>query len=158
MQKPTKKLAIVGGAAAGLLALGLSVPAIAAAADPSRSPSASSSAAPAPSASFSAQDKAPDKQKQRADRQAALAAALAKELGIDQAKVADALQKAEASLQAQAKTERQNALKSRLDGAVKAGTLTQAQEDAILKAAEAGVLPYGGPGGGPGSGGHGPGR
>ncbi|HEY6594808.1 MAG TPA: hypothetical protein VI011_11990 [Asanoa sp.] len=153
MQKPTKKLAIVGGGAAGLLALGLSVPAIAAAADPSPSPSASSSAAPAPSASSSAQDK----QKQRADRQAALAAALAKELGIDQAKVADALQKAEASLQAQAKTERQNALKSRLDEAVKAGTLTQAQEDAILKAAEAGVLPYGGPGG-PGFGGHGPGR
>jgi hypothetical protein len=154
MQKPTKTLAIVGGGAAGLLALGLSVPAIAAAADPSPSPSASSSSAPAPSASSPAQDK----QKQRADRQAALAAALAKELGIDQAKVADALQKAEASLQAQAKTERQNALKTRLDEAVKAGTLTQAQEDAILKAAEAGVLPYGGPGGGPGFGGHGPGR
>lgn len=150
MQKPTKKLAIVGGAAAGLLALGLSVPAIAAAADPSPSPSSS--------ASSSAPSSAQDKQKQRADRQAALAAALAKELGIDQAKVADALQKAEASLQAQADTERQNALKARLDEAVKAGKLTQAQEDAILKATEAGVLPYGGPGGAPGFGGHGRGR
>jgi hypothetical protein len=151
MQKPTKKLAIVGAGAAGLLAVGLSVPAIAAAADPSPSPSASSSAggAPAPSAST-----APgDKQSRQADRQAALAAALAKELGIDQSKVADALQKAEASLQAQAKTDRQNQLKSRLDEAVKSGKLTQAQEDAILKAAESGVLPYGG-----GPGGHGPGR
>jgi hypothetical protein len=154
MQKPTKKLAIVGGGAAGLLALGLSVPAIAAAADPSPSPSASSSAAPGSPAPSSA----PDGQKQRADRQEALAAALAKELGIDQAKVADALQKAEASLQAQAKTDRQNALRSRLDEAVKAGTLTQAQEDAILKAAEAGVLPYGAPGGGRDFAGHGPGR
>jgi hypothetical protein len=151
MQKPTKRIALVGAGAAGLLALGLSVPALAAAADPTPSPSASSSAAPAPSSA------AADREQKKTERQAALAAALAKELGIDQAKVADALEKAQAQLDAAAKTERQAQLNERLDAAVKDGKLTQEQADAIQKAAEAGVLPGGGFGG-PGGGHHGPGR
>jgi hypothetical protein len=141
MRKPTKRIALVGAGAAGLLALGLSVPALAAAADPTPSPSTS------PSTSASA---APDREQKRNERRAALAAVLAKELGIDQAKVADALEKAQAQLDADAKTERQAQLKERLDAAVKDGKLTQEQADAILEAAEAGVLPGGGHRGGPG--------
>jgi hypothetical protein len=80
-------------------------------------------------------------------RQQKLAEGLAKELGIDQAKVADALQKVEAQLRAQRPTnpaptneDRQEQLKTRLAEAVKAGKITQAEADAILKAAQAGVL------------------
>lgn len=72
-------------------------------------------------------------------REAAFAAALAKELGIDQAKVSAALQ----SLRTQASADRRTALSSRLDAAVKAGTLTAADKAAVLKAFDAGVL--GGP-------------
>jgi hypothetical protein len=64
--------------------------------------------------------------------------------------VAAALEKVETQMQADAKAERQAALKTRLDQAVKDGKLTQEQADAILKAAEAGVLPGSGRGhGGP---------
>ena len=48
-----------------------------------------------------------------------------------------------------AKAERQARSRPRLDQAVKDGKLTQEQADAILKAAEAGVLPGGGRGGRP---------
>jgi hypothetical protein len=125
-------LAIVG--ATGVLALGVGIPAIALA-DPTPSPS--SSAAPNVPAN-------PDQR--HAERRAELAAALAKELGIDEAKVAAALEKVDTQMQADAKAERLAALKARLDQAVKDGKLTQEQADAIAKAAEAGVLPYGGPG------------
>jgi HD-GYP domain-containing protein (c-di-GMP phosphodiesterase class II) len=125
-------LAIVG--ATGVLALGVGIPAIALA-DPTPSPS-SSTAPNAPA----------DREQRHAERRAELAAALAKELGIDEAKVAAALEKVETQRQADAKAERLAALKARLDQAVKDGKLTQEQADAITKAAEAGVLPYGGPG------------
>jgi hypothetical protein len=125
--------AVSGIGVAGALGIALaSGPAFAE--DPTPSPSASSSAAP-------------DRDAVRAQRQDELAAALAAELGIDKAKVAAALEKVQTARQNEAKAERTAELKTRLDAAVKAGTLTQAQADAILKAAEAGVLPQGGPGG-----------
>ena len=133
-------------AAGGLLALALAGPGIALA-DPTPAPSASASAAPGSKA---------DRDARRAQEQADLAAKLAKELGIDQAKVQAALEKVQAEQQAQAKADRLAALKQRLDQAVKDGKLTQAEADAIYKAAENGVLPAAGPGG-PGRG-HGPGR
>jgi hypothetical protein len=101
---------------------------------------------PSPSASSSTTDR-PDREAARAQRQDELAAALATELGIDKAKVAAALEKVRSAQQDKAKGERTAQLKTRLDEAVKAGTLTQAQANAILKAAEAGVLPQGGRGG-----------
>ena len=125
--------------------------------------------APAPSGSSSAAPGQPGQNPadRRAEHQQELAAALAKELGIDQAKVAAALEKVRTEQQNAAKADRLEALKTRLDAAVKDGKLTAAQRDAILKAAEAGVLPGGGPGGlggpggfggrgGPGGWGHGP--
>ena len=106
--------------------------------DPTPSPSASSEAKPDPAA-------------RRAQHQDELATKLAQELGIDKDKVAAALAKIESERPKPAappsgtKPDRTAELKTRLDEAVKAGTLTQAEADAILKAQQAGIL--GGPGG-----------
>ena len=136
-------LGLVGTAGA----LGIAMAAGPALADPTPSASA------APSAPAARDPKAGHEQ-----RQAELAAALATELGVDQDKVAAALAKIEAARRAEHpdKTpparpdpaERLANLKTRLDAAVKEGKLTAAEEAAILKAAEAGVLPAGGPHGG----------
>ena len=77
-----------------------------------------------------------------AAREAALAKALAEKLGVDEAKVTTALAEIRAARQA----DRAAALKDRLDAAVKAGTLTQAEADAVQKAVEKGVIDAGGPG------------
>jgi hypothetical protein len=71
-----------------------------------------------------------------AAKEAALAASLAKSLGIDEAKVKAALEE----LRTQAQVDRAAALKGRLDQAVKDGTLTQAEADAVAKAVEKGVI------------------
>ena len=94
--------------------------------DPSAGPSADPSASPT----------RPDP----AEREAELAKALASKLGVDEAKVKTALDEIRAARQA----DRAAALKDRLDAAVKAGTLTQAEADAVTKAVEKGVI-----GGGP---------
>ncbi|SNT59344.1 hypothetical protein SAMN05421812_111163 [Asanoa hainanensis] len=144
MRRP-KKIALVGAGAAGLLAVGISVPAFAATNDsPSPAPSTSSSAPAHKDSGKDWQDKA---KKAQADRQEKLAAALAKELGIDQKKVSDALTKVQKDLAADAKSDRADQLKDRLAKAVKDGKLTQAQADAIIAAAEKGVFPGGGAGG-----------
>ena len=72
-------------------------------------------------------------------REAGLAKSLAGKLGVDQAKVKAALQKFRAAERA----ERAGALKTRLDAAVKAGTLTRAEADAVTKAYERGVINVG---------------
>lgn len=84
---------------------------------------------------------------QQAAEHAKLAAFLATELKVDQAKVLDALNNQDEVRQA----ERTADLKANLDAAVKAGRLTQAEADAILKAHEAGAM-AGGMGGGFGRG------
>ena len=136
-----RRLTIGVGAAvaAGALGIALAVPHLAFAQDPTPSPSSGTSA---PGAGR------PD----RAQHQDDLATALAQELGIDKDKVAAALAKIDANrpkppadANPPSEADRTAALKSRLDAAVKAGTITQAEEDAILKASAAGVL--GGPGG-----------
>lgn len=122
---------------------------------------------PAPSASASA-SAAPDPKAGHAQRREELAAALATELGVDKDKVAAALEKIHADRRAEHQdrtppakadpAERLENLKTRLDAAVKEGKLTAAESAAVLKAAEAGVLPAGGPHGGKGGRGGGPGR
>lgn len=72
----------------------------------------------------------------RAAMQKALAASLAKSLGIDEAKVTAAL----AELRTAEQANHAAALKPRLDQAVKDGTLTQEEADAVTKAAEKGVI------------------
>lgn len=86
----------------------------------------------APSASPSARPSRPD----RAKHDAELAKQLAEKLGIDEAKVTKAFEEIRADGQAK----RAAALKSRLDAAVKAGTLTQVEADAVTKAVEKGVI------------------
>ena len=135
-----KKLALAGVGAAGVVALGLAVPSLAyAEPDPT----------PATSASSVTPDRTRHDQK-RAERQNRLAESLAKELGIPQDQVAAALEKVRGEFEASAKAERQARLKKRLATAVADGRLTQEQADAIVAAAEAGVLRGGGFGHGPG--------
>lgn len=128
MARSIRRTATLGGVglagAAGLLAFALAGPNIAFA-DPSPTPSASAAAAP---------------DARRAQEQDELATALAKELGIDKAKVAAALTKVQAERKAAAKADQIARMKTRLDAAVAAGKLTRAEADAILKAAESGVL------------------
>ncbi|GAA0799290.1 hypothetical protein [Spirilliplanes yamanashiensis] len=159
MEKPTRRtsllvaLGVAGAAGAATLAL-IGTPALAEQA-PTPAPSSSAAAPPAP-----------------ADRQDAFAEALAAELGIDKAKVAAALEKVRAEAKAarpdrgdagqtaeERRAARIAALKTRLDAAVAAGTITAEESAAVLKAAEAGVFPQGGGRGGAGGpggpGGHG---
>ncbi|MFX4271175.1 hypothetical protein ACQBAR_11245 [Propionibacteriaceae bacterium Y1685] len=75
-----------------------------------------------------------------AEQRAALAKTLAEKLGVDEAKVTTALTEIDEARQA----ERTAELKSRLDQAVSDGTLTRAEADAVLKAAEAGLIQAGG--------------
>jgi hypothetical protein len=71
-----------------------------------------------------------------------LATKLASKLGIDAAKVKAAF----ADLQATEEAAHQKAFDDRLDKAVTDGTLTQAEADAVKKAAKAGVIDMDGPG------------
>jgi hypothetical protein len=78
----------------------------------------------------------PSQRPDPAERDAALAKALASKLGVDEAQVKAAIDEIRAERQA----ERAAALKERLDAAVQAGTLTQAEADAVQKAVEKGVI------------------
>lgn len=75
-----------------------------------------------------------------------LASALAKELGVEESKVSDALEKVRAGKGDRAgrpdsRPDRTHEdLKTRLDRAVEEGKLTRAEADAVLKAAEAGII------------------
>lgn len=127
--------------------LGLAVTSGAAFADPSTAPS-SPVAPSSPAGSSPAAPSSPAVPGR--DRDSALAGDLAAELGIDEAKVAAALANVREKRAAEARTERTEKLRTRLDTAVTEGRLTREQADAIRKAAESGVLngPYGhGPGG-----------
>lgn len=72
-------------------------------------------------------------------RDEALAKSLAGSLKVDEAKVKTAL----AEIRSAAQADRAAALKTKLDAAVKAGTLTQAEADAVTKAVDRGVVNVG---------------
>lgn len=73
-------------------------------------------------------------------REAALVKGLATKLGLDEATVQTAFD----TVQAAGLADRAAALKTKLDAAVQAGTLTQAEADAVTKAVEKGVISGGG--------------
>ncbi len=81
-----------------------------------------------------------DKTGTAAEREAAHVKALAAELKVDEATLTKAL----AEIRAEAGQKRDQAFSSRLDEAVSDGTLTQAEADAVRKAADAGVISKGG--------------
>lgn len=97
----------------------------------------------------------PPTEAERAERQAALATALAKELGVSEAKVKAALEVLHETMEAEheeRRTESRAELVTRLDAAVKAGTLTEADKASVLKAFDAKIIGdgpggHGGPGG-----------
>jgi hypothetical protein len=72
----------------------------------------------------------------RAARDAALATSLAGTLGVEESKVIAAL----AEIRAAGQAERAATLKTKLDAAVAAGTLTQTEADGVTKAVEQGVI------------------
>ncbi|WP_152362498.1 hypothetical protein [Microlunatus speluncae] len=80
-----------------------------------------------------------DERPSRTEAQTELARLLAEKLGIEQS----AVEKAFSELRAEGQAEALTSLKERLAEAVQAGTLTQAEADAVVKAAEAGVIPTG---------------
>jgi hypothetical protein len=80
----------------------------------------------------------------RAAMRSAFATALARELGIDTAKVTKALDDIQTERQAARFAEHETELKARLAAAVTDGKLTQAEADAVLKAAKAGIIGMGG--------------
>lgn len=147
VNRMSKKTLLALGAS-GVLALGIAAPAMAAAADNDK-----------PAAAGQSEQRRGGFGGQQSEK---LTAALAKELGLDETKVSDALKKVQEQLRADARANgesrsdgakpdaaaRSQALKDRLAEAVKAGKLTQAEADAIIKATEAGVLGGNGPGGG----------
>lgn len=171
----SKKNAIAGLAAAGVLGVGIAVPAIAFAEGPSTNASPSATASP------QSETEKQSWEQRREEHRDAFAEALAAELGVEKEKVAAALEKVREQMRAEAGTrhegrgrpdgvrpdgarpdgarpdaeeraaERQARLAERLDQAVADGKLTREQADAIRKAIESGVLR--GPGWG---GGHGP--
>jgi hypothetical protein len=74
-----------------------------------------------------------------AAREAQLAAPLAKALDVSEAKVKAAL----AEIRDAAEADRSAAFEKKLDAAVKAGTLTQSEADAVTKAAKLRVINVG---------------
>ncbi|MDO5084067.1 hypothetical protein EII34_14120 [Arachnia propionica] len=78
----------------------------------------------------------PPQQEDRSTRETALAKGLAEKLGLDEATVSSAL----SELRAAADADRAARVKQTLDEAVTGGTLTQAEADAVAKAAEAGLV------------------
>ncbi len=84
-------------------------------------------------------DTAPDAKPAPAELRSELAKLLGEKLGVEQSAVEQALTELREAAQADGIA----ALKERLAEAVKAGTLTQAEADAVVKAAEAGVIPTG---------------
>lgn len=149
-----KRLALVGTGAAAVLAIGIAVPTVAFAEGSTSSPTSSTAAtAQSDSAQTGASARAQRQAEHRAERQARMAELLADELGVSKDKVAEALDAVQTKLREDARTQRQDNLRERLDAAVEKGALTQEQADAILAAAQAGVLGNAGP---KWAGGHGP--
>ncbi|HEX2356046.1 MAG TPA: hypothetical protein VHI50_06260 [Micromonosporaceae bacterium] len=168
MQNTRKRAVVLGlsGLAAGALVL----PAVASAADPTPSPSASSPSSPDPRGAGGhhgpgggemvgslaselgvteqrvrdaldavrerLRDAGRPDDADREARRAAFAKALAAELGVSEERVTAALEKARSAAEA----DRTARLTEGLDAAVRDGKITQADADAVLRVAEAGVL------------------
>ena len=82
------------------------------------------------------EERTPPTDEERAEREAAFVNALAKELGLEESKVSDALETLRAARTAEHRTD----LAERLDQAVEDGDLTEADKESVLKAYDAGVL------------------
>ncbi|MFX0594497.1 hypothetical protein [Melissospora conviva] len=127
----TKKTFLAGLATAGVLGAGIAVPAVAMADDAADSGGTTATG-----------EQSRDGRQEHAQK-------LADALGVDVAKVTEALdavheaERAERAAEKPADTDRAERLAERLAEAVEEGTLTQEQADAVTTAQEAGVLGHG---------------
>lgn len=128
---------VISGVAATALTTGIAQVALA---EPTPSPGTTATATPNSGADSTGRENRGPGKHGRMDSE--MAKQLAEKLGIDEAKVTQAQAEIRNAHQAEAKT----AFSTRLDQAVTDGKLTRAEADAVLKAAEAGVIPMGGRG------------
>lgn len=120
-----KKTTIAAISAAGILALGAGVPAIAAADSETTPPGTSSS-----------EDLREQFEERRDAAEQEFAERLAEELGVDADEVAAAIDKIRTEMMDERAAERLAQLEERLAAAVEAGNLTQEQADVLLELAE----------------------
>ena len=123
-----RKTALVAGSVATAAALGLGLPALA--------------AADTDGADTSSTPRAAQLQERRDEMHAELAQRLADELGLGTKTVSDALDTVMEQLQTEHRAERLDALQQRLDQAVENGTLTRERADAIYDAVKDGIGPW----------------
>lgn len=133
MKKRVAGLVLAGVATTGL-GLGATVAAVA---EPTATPTPGSSTSADRGSTPAQSDRGPGRHG-RMDGE--LAKQLAEKLGVDQAGVTQALMEIRTSHQA----ERTREFRATLDRAVTDGKLTRAEADAVVKAAEAGVIGMGG--------------
>jgi hypothetical protein len=141
--RSTRRLAVLGALSA-LTVGALAFPALAGSVtdDPSEEVTEETTQQP-PRAGGDQSDNFPDVPRQVQGMREGFVAALAEELDLPVDTVTDAIEAASERLANQWEEERLAHLRERLGDAVADGDLTQEQADAIIAAAEAGVLPFG---------------
>lgn len=140
----TRRWVAVLGAGGALVAGAFALPALAQDGSSDAGTAAATDDSTAATEGSTSEDPATGPRAHVEERHEALVEALADELGLPVDEVRTALEAAQETVAAEWAEQRQSLLQERLDAAVADGRLTQEQADAIIAAAEEGVI--GGPG------------